>query len=74
MKRSYNFGPDQAASIDTLASDLHIDKTDVITNGVRLFRQAVREARKGNQIGIIRDGQVVSLLVGPWSDSEPATA
>lgn len=70
MKRSYNFGPDQVEAIDGLSKDLGIDKTDVLMNGLRLLRLAVREARSGRRIGVV-NGMNVTEFVGPWSDVEP---
>lgn len=72
MKRCYDFGPDQIESINRLAGELRIDKTDVLTNGLRLLRIAVREARKGNSLGVVAGEFVVGELVGPWSDVTPA--
>lgn len=73
MKRSYNFGPDQVESINELSRELGIDKTNVLTNGLRLLRAAVREAKRGNSIGVVcADGKVGELL-GPWSEVKQAT-
>lgn len=72
MKRCYNFGTDQAASLDSLAKELRIKKTDVLTTGLRLLRTAVREAKRGNCIGIVSGEYVVGELQGPWSDLQPA--
>jgi len=68
VKRSYNFGPDQVESIDSLSRELGIDKTNVLMNGLRLLRVAVREAKQGNRIGVVASGSVVHELIGPWND------
>jgi hypothetical protein len=69
MKRCYEFGPDQVAAIDRLSVELGIDKTDVLHNGLRLLRQAVREARRGNELGIVNGERVVGRLCGIWDDA-----
>lgn len=74
MKRSYDLGPEQVASIDSLAAELGIDKTDVLMNGLRLFRAAVRESRSGNRLGIFNGDRILKEFVGPWCDAEPTPA
>lgn len=73
MKRTYNFGSDQVESIEKLAGELGIDKTDVLTNGLRLLRLAVREARAGHRIGVVV-GPAFNEFVGVWNDVKPTTA
>lgn len=68
MKRCYDFGPDQVASIDELSKKLRIDKTDVLTNGLRLLRIFVRASEDGNTIAVARNDRVVKELVGPWNE------
>ena len=68
MKRTYNFGPDQVQSIERLAARCSMDKTDVLTNGLRLFREAVKASQAGQRIAIVDAQGRVSPLIGPWSD------
>lgn len=68
------FGDDQAEALEADSSRLGESQAHIVRESYRLFRTALREAGKGNQIGVIRDGQVVSVLFGPWSDAEPMRA
>jgi len=72
MKRTYNFTPDQVARLEGLAGRLGTDKTDVLTNGLRLVFTAVRAVSGGGQIAVVDAAGNVSPLLGPWSDLEPA--
>lgn len=67
MKRCYDFTPDQVAAIERLADSLNINKTNVLMNGLALFRTVVAEARDGRAIGVIEGDRVVKQLVGVWT-------
>lgn len=68
MKRCYEFGPEQVACIDALAVELGTTKSNVLRDGLRLLRLAVKATKAGNSLGIVAGEYVVSELVGPWSD------
>ena len=74
MKRCYEFGPEQIASIDALAEELGTTKTNVLRDGLRLLRAAVKATKAGNSIGIVHEEYVVGELVGPWSDVKAVRA
>lgn len=61
-----NFGPEQGEALDRLAGELHTSRAGILRYGLMLMQLAVAESRKGNAVGVIRDGQPVKELCGPW--------
>lgn len=74
MKRCYDFSPDQCEAIDSLSRELGVNKTDVLHNGLRLLRQAVRERRRGHDVGIVQGERFVGRLIGIWDDLREGSA
>lgn len=74
MKRTYNFGPEQVESLNRVAGEMHIDKTDVLTNGLRIVRRALNAARRGGELKIVYPDGNSETLTGPWNDLSPAGA
>jgi hypothetical protein len=65
---------DQSAALDRLKESLNCTKTDMLRDGLRLFRMAAAEAHRGGRIAIVSGDGTVSPLIGAWSDVSPARA
>lgn len=70
------FGDDQGAALERLAQELGQTQSGIIRSGLALLQIAVREARKGNGIGIVSAGRVITEMSGVWTyatgDKAPA--
>lgn len=68
-RMNVEFGPDQAEALERLAHATGMTKVGVIRSSVALMQIAMREARRGNGIGIVQGGKVVSELAGVWNQA-----
>lgn len=71
-RKVVEFGPDQGSAIRRLAERFHCTESDIVRAGVALFQIATREASRGNGVGIVNGGRVVSELCGKWSEAVKA--
>lgn len=60
------FGPDQMQLLDRLAERSGETKVAILRYGLSLMAVAMNEARKGNSIGVVRDGKVEERIIGVW--------
>lgn len=59
-----HFTDKQKELLDELAVDLGTTKAGVLKKGLSLLQVALREARSGNQLGVVRNDRVVKEIIG----------
>jgi hypothetical protein len=63
-KLNVQFNERQKRALDEMAEELGTTKAGVLKTALSLLEVAIRERKDGNQIGVIKDNQVVKEIVG----------
>jgi hypothetical protein len=63
-KLNVQFNERQKKALDEMAEELGTTKAAVLKTALSLLEVAIRERKEGNQIGVIKDSQVVKEIVG----------
>jgi len=62
------FNKKHSKVIKELAEELEITNIRVIASAMALFEAVVKEHKKGNNVGIIKDDEIVQEIVGIFAD------
>jgi hypothetical protein len=63
-KLNVQFNERQRKTLEEMAEDLGTTKAGVLKTALSLLEVAIRERKSGNQIGVVKDNQVVKEIVG----------
>ena len=70
-KIQVNFDDDALKVLDNLKDATRSNYTDVIRNSIGLYEWARREYKRGNSIGVIKDGVAIREVVLPFTVFNP---
>ena len=58
------FNERQKKALDEMAEELGTTKAGVLKRALSLLEVALREAKQGNRLGVVKDDEVVKEIVG----------